>query len=79
MAALLLVATASAAATPPTHKPAKIIRPPARVKVGRVELVHLANGRRALLVAVRYPIQAAGRAMRLGVRVQAKPGTVPLA
>lgn len=78
--ALLVVATASAtAATPPSHKPAKILRPPARVKVGRVELVHTGKDRRALLVAVRYPIQAAGRAMRLGVRVEAKPGTVPVA
>jgi lysophospholipase L1-like esterase len=78
--ALLGVAAGSAgAATPPTHKPVKILRPPARVKVGRVEPVETAAGKTALLVAVRYPIQAAGRALRLGVRIQMKPGTVPLA
>jgi lysophospholipase L1-like esterase len=80
LAALLLVASASAAAaSPPTHKPLKILRPPARVKVGRVELARTEKGRPTLLVAVRYPIQAAGRAMRLVARFRAKPGTVPLA
>ncbi|HXF32479.1 MAG TPA: SGNH/GDSL hydrolase family protein [Solirubrobacterales bacterium] len=80
--ALLLAASAGAGAaapTPPTHKPVKVIRPPARVKVGRVEPVETAAGRPALLVAVRYPIQAAGRGLRLGVRIQMSPGTVPLA
>jgi lysophospholipase L1-like esterase len=77
--ALLLAAPAGAAPTPPTHKPAKILHPPARVKVGRAELVKTADGGPALLVAVRYPIQAAGRAMRLVARFATKPGTVPLA
>jgi lysophospholipase L1-like esterase len=79
--ALLVIAagSASGAATPPTHKPVKVLHPPARVKVGRVELVRTPAGGPALLVAVRYPIQAAGRALRLGVRIQMKPGTVPLA
>jgi hypothetical protein len=79
LATLLLVASASAAATSPTHKPVKILHPPARVKVGRVELTRTTEGRPTLLVAVRYPIQAAGRAMRLVARFRAKPGTVPLA
>ena len=57
----------------------KVLRPPARVKVGRVEPVETAAGNAALLVAVRYPIQAAGRRLRLGLRIQMKPGTVPLA
>jgi lysophospholipase L1-like esterase len=79
--ALLVVAAGSAggSATPPTHKPMKILRPPARVKVDRVELARTPAGDPALLVAVRYPIQAAGRALRLGVHIQTKPGTVPLA
>jgi lysophospholipase L1-like esterase len=79
--ALLLVTAvgAAAATTPPTHRPAKVIRPPARVKIGRVELTQARSGRPALLIAVRYPIQAAGRALRLGVRIQMRPGTVPLA
>jgi lysophospholipase L1-like esterase len=78
--ALLIVAAGSAAATTPsTQKPVKILRPPARVKVGRVELTRTPAGAPALLVAVRYPIQAAGRGLRLGVHIQTKPGTVPLA
>jgi lysophospholipase L1-like esterase len=78
--ALLGVAAGSAgAATPPTHKPVKVLHPPARVKVGRVELARTPTGDPALLVAVRYPIQAAGRVLRLGVHIQMKPGTVPLA
>lgn len=77
--AMLLSAVAAGAATPPTHRPVKVIRPPARAKIGRVELAETAAGRPALLVAVRYPIQAAGRKLRLGVRIQMKPGTVPLA
>ena len=75
----LAVCASASAATPPAHKPAKVLRPPARVKIGRVELAEAASGRPALLVAVRYPIQAAGRALRLGVHIQMKPGTVPLA
>jgi lysophospholipase L1-like esterase len=79
LALLLVAAGGVGAATPPTHKPVKIIRPPARVKIGRVEVVEAASGRPAILVAVRYPIQAANRRLRLGVRIQMKPGTVPLA
>jgi hypothetical protein len=79
--ALLLVPAASTvgAATPPPTKPLKTIQPPARVKVGRVELVRTTGGRLALLVAVRDPIQAAGRATHLVARITMKPGTVPLA
>jgi lysophospholipase L1-like esterase len=79
--ALLVVAAGSAggAATPPTHKPVKILRPPARVKIGRVELAETAAGRPALLVAVRYPIQAAGRRLDLDVQIQMRPGAEPLA
>jgi lysophospholipase L1-like esterase len=78
--ALLVVAAGSAgAATPPTQKPVKILHPPARVKVGRVELARTSAGDPALLVAVHYPIQAAGRVLRLGVHIQTRPGTVPLA
>jgi lysophospholipase L1-like esterase len=79
--ALFVVAGGSAtgAATPPTHKPLKVVQPPAKVRVGRVEAIESAAGKAALLVAVRYPIQAAGRRLRLGVRIQMKPGTVALA
>jgi lysophospholipase L1-like esterase len=79
--ALLVVAAGSAAAapTPPTHRPTKVLRPPARVKIGRIAVAEAASGRPALLVAMRYPIQAAGRKLRLGVRIQLRPGTVPLA
>lgn len=77
---LLLFPTAGAgAATPPTDKPVKVLHPPAGVKVGRVELVRRSDSKLALLIAVRYPIQAAGRRLRLGLHIQMKPGTVPLA
>jgi lysophospholipase L1-like esterase len=79
LALLVVAAGSAAAATPPIHKPVKVLHPPARVKVGRVELARTPAGGPALLVAVRYPIQAAGRALRLGVHIQMKPGTVPLA
>jgi lysophospholipase L1-like esterase len=75
--ALLLVAAGSAGAA--THKRKKPIHPPANVKVGRVELGRTPGGRPALLAAVRYPIQAAGRRMRLVARIEMGPGTVPLA
>jgi lysophospholipase L1-like esterase len=75
--ALLLAASASAGAA--THKHRKPIHPPANVRVERVQLARTAAGRPALLVAVRYPIQAAGRRLRLVARIQMKPGTVPLA
>jgi lysophospholipase L1-like esterase len=75
--AVLLLASASAEAAP--HHPKKPIHAPANVRIGRVALAHTSNGRPALLVAVHYPIQAAGRRLRLGVRIQMKPGTVPIA
>lgn len=71
-----------AAMTPATaaaHKHRKPLRPPANVRVEKVKLARTAAGRPALLVAVRYPIQAAGRRMRLLTRIQMAPGTVPLA
>jgi hypothetical protein len=72
--ALLIVAAPAGAAT---RKPTKLIHPPADVRVGRVAFGRTAAGRPALLVAVRYPIQAGGRVLRVGVRVSA-PGKVPL-
>jgi lysophospholipase L1-like esterase len=79
----LLIALALLAAAPTAgaavHKHRKPLHPPANVRVEKVKLARTASGRPALLVAVRYPIQAAGRRTRLGVRVQLKPGTVPLA
>jgi lysophospholipase L1-like esterase len=56
--ALLLVAAGTAGAA--GHKP---IRPPAKVKVGRVTLGQTPAGKPALLIAVRYPIEASGRLM----------------
>jgi lysophospholipase L1-like esterase len=79
LALLGVAAGSAAAATPPTHKPVKVLRPPARVKIGRVAVAETAAGRPALLVAMRYPIQAAGRKLRLGVRIQLRPGAVPRA
>jgi lysophospholipase L1-like esterase len=73
--ALTLAPPAGAAA----HKHRKPLHRPATVRVEKVELARTSSGRPALLVAVRYPIQAAGRRLRLGVRVQMEPGTVPLA
>jgi lysophospholipase L1-like esterase len=75
--AILLAATGSAGAA--AHKHRKPLHPPANVRVERVEVAHTAGGRPVLLVAVRYPIQAAGRRLRLVARIQLKPGTVPLA
>lgn len=77
--AVLLIATGSAGAAGHGHKRHKPIRPPANVRVERVDLARGPSGRPALLVAVRYPIQAAGRRMRLVARIRMKPGTVPLA
>jgi lysophospholipase L1-like esterase len=73
--ALLLAAPAGAA----SHRVRKPLHPPAPVRVERVKEARTASGRRALLVAVRYPIQASGRRMRLVARVRTAPGTVPLA
>jgi lysophospholipase L1-like esterase len=75
----LLALMAPTAAGAAGHKQRKPLHPPASVRVQRVKLAQTSNGRPALLVAVRYPIQAAGRRLRLGVRVQMAPGTVPLA
>lgn len=75
--ALLLAATATAGAAAHRHK--KPIHPPANVRIGRVALARTRTGRPALLVAVRYPIQAAGRRLRLGARLATKPGAAPLA
>jgi hypothetical protein len=75
--ALLLAAAATAGAA--AHKHRKPLHPPANVRVERVKLTHDAGGRPVLLVAVRYPIQAAGRRPGLVARIQMKPGTVPLA
>jgi lysophospholipase L1-like esterase len=59
--ALLLVVGGPVGAA--THKPEKLILPPAKVRVGRVALGRTPSGAAALLVAIRYPIQAAGRVM----------------
>jgi lysophospholipase L1-like esterase len=76
LAALLVLAAGAGAAPQKTKKP---IAPPAQVRIGRVELGQTPGGKPALLIAVRYPIQAADRPMRIGVRVAAEPGKVPLA
>jgi len=76
---LILAVMAPTAAGAATHKHRKPLHPPASARVEKVKLARTSSGRPALLVAVRYPIQAAGRRLRLGVRVQMKPGTVPLA
>jgi lysophospholipase L1-like esterase len=75
--ALLLAATATAGAA--GHKVRKPIPRPANVRVEKVKLARTASGGRALLVAVRYPIQAANRRLGLVARVRLAPGTVPLA
>jgi lysophospholipase L1-like esterase len=64
--ALLLAAGAAGGAT---KKPAKVVRPPAGVKVGRVSFAHTATGQPALLVAIRYPLAAAGRTMSASAKV----------
>ncbi len=78
LGALFLLAFAASAGAA-AHKHRKPIAPPANVRIERVKLVDTAGGRPALLVAVRYPIQAAGRRLRLLARVRMAPGTVPLA
>jgi len=70
-APLVVVAPAAAG-----QKPDKTIHPPAKVRVGRVALAPTAGGRDALLVAVRYPIQAIGREMTTSVRLSV-PGEPP--
>lgn len=54
------------------HRPKRLPRP-AKVKVGRVALGATPEGDPALLVAIRYPIQALGRELSAEVRV-AVPG-----
>jgi lysophospholipase L1-like esterase len=73
--AVVLAAGATAGATP--HKRKKPIHPPAAIKLGRVELARTAAGRPALLVAVRYPIQAAGRRSSVAIEVAPRPGAKP--
>jgi hypothetical protein len=75
--ALLLVAVATAAAA--GHKVHKPIGPPASVRVKRVTLGRTATGKPALLIAVRYPIQAANRGTSLVARIRTAPGKAPLA
>jgi lysophospholipase L1-like esterase len=72
LAALLLAATSAGAAGKP-HK-LKTIHPPAKVSVGRVALAQTTSGRDALLVAVRYPIQAVGRVMTTSVKLSVPGG-----
>jgi lysophospholipase L1-like esterase len=79
LAALALLLAAAPGAGAAAHKHRKPLPPPANVRVERVKPARTPSGRLALLVAVRYPIQAAGRRMRMLVRVQVAPGTVPLA
>jgi len=76
--AVALAATPTAGAAAHKHH-RKAIHPPAAVRVERVKLARTPSGRPALLVAVRYPIQAAGRRLRLVARIRMRPGTVPLA
>jgi lysophospholipase L1-like esterase len=66
--AVLLLVAGSAGAAAKTRK-LKTIHPPTKVSVGRVALAQTSSGRDALLVAVRYPIQAAGRVMTTSVRL----------
>jgi lysophospholipase L1-like esterase len=68
----LLAVAGSAGAT--THKPKKAIHPPAKVKVGRVSFAHTPTGKPALLVAIRYPLAAAGRTMSAEVRITVPGG-----
>jgi lysophospholipase L1-like esterase len=65
---VLLLATATAGAAPHKHK--KPIHPPAAIRIGRVQVARTPAGRPALLVSVRYPIQAAGREVFVGVAVK---------
>ncbi|HEX4305187.1 MAG TPA: SGNH/GDSL hydrolase family protein [Solirubrobacterales bacterium] len=76
-AALALLLAAAAGAAPHRHK--QPIHPPAKVKIGRVALARTPGGRLALLAAVRYPIQAAGRRTGASVEIKTRPGTAPLA
>jgi lysophospholipase L1-like esterase len=74
--AVLLAAAGSAGAAPHRHK--KAIHPPAAIKVGGVKVGRTPDRHLALLVSVRYPIQAADRRLFLGVGIEPRPGTAPL-
>ena len=69
---LLAIAPSAGAAA---HKAKKPIEPPAQVRLGRIELGQTPAGKPALLIGVRYPIQAADRPTRIGVRVTPEPGS----
>ncbi|MBS1680009.1 MAG: hypothetical protein JST08_21785 [Actinobacteria bacterium] len=71
--AVLLAAAPTAGAAPSGHEQ-KTIRPPAAIKLGRVALAHTPGGRAALLLAVRYPIQAARRRMSVAVQINTGSG-----
>jgi hypothetical protein len=73
--ALLLAAPAGAGAA--HHKRKKPIPPPAKTRIGRVELARTPGGRPALLVAVRYPIQAAGRMTSVSFAIKGRPVAKP--
>jgi lysophospholipase L1-like esterase len=73
LAAIFAAAAGTAGAAP--HKRKKAIHPPAAIKLGRVELGRTPSGRPALLVAVRYPIQAAGRGTSVEIEVGGEPGS----
>ncbi len=72
LAVLLLIAGPAGAA--PKPRKLKTIHPPAKVRVGRVALARTPSGRDALLVAVRYPIQAVGRVMTTSVKLSVPGG-----
>ncbi|HEY0277775.1 MAG TPA: SGNH/GDSL hydrolase family protein [Solirubrobacterales bacterium] len=72
LAVLLLIAGPAGAA--PKPRKLKTIHPPAKVRVGRVALARTPSGRDALLVAVRYPIQAVGRVMTTAVKLSVPGG-----
>jgi hypothetical protein len=59
---LLLLAAGPAGATAP--KPQKVIRPPAKIRVGNVTLGETPAGAAALLIPIHYPIEAANRVMK---------------
>ncbi len=70
LAVALAAAPAAGAARHPRKRP---IPPPAKTRIGRVALARTPSGRPALLVAVRYPIQAAGRLASVSVAIQGGP------
>ena len=70
-----LLGTSGSAAAAPRHR-LKTIHPPAAIKLGRVELARTPGDRPALLVAVRYPIQAAGRGTSVEIDVGSTPNNM---